>query len=138
MLFESVILCDDIRFEATGKLLLIGVYSDIIQVPKLPLQLRSLSLAIKAKATSTGHLSFSVSVADPQGNALLDAGGELNYEGEAGRVIWLPVVMGPALLTTEGAYSLTITLGDGTPVHETFIVRKPVAPQVQLTSTPPN
>lgn len=138
ILFESLVLCDDVRYENNGKLLLIGVYSDIVQVIKLPLQLRSLGLAIKAKAMSTGRFSFSVSVADPQGNNLLDANGELNYEGEVGRIIWLPVVMGPALLTTEGTYGVRITLGDSAPVHETFIVRKTPVPEVRVTETKPN
>ncbi len=138
ILFESLVLCDDVRYENNGKLLLIGVYSDIVQVVKLPLQMRSLGLAIKAKVFSAGRFSFSVSVADPQGNSLLEAGGELNYEGEAGRIVWLPVVMGPALLTTEGTYGVRITLGDSAPVHETFIVRKTAVPAVQLTQARPN
>ena len=138
MLFEALVLCDDIRFESNGKLLLVGVYSDVVQVIKLPLQLRSLGLAVRGKAMSTGRMSFSVTVTDPQGNGLLDAGGELNYEGEPGRTIWIPIVMGPVLLTTEGQYGIRITLGDAAPVHETFVVRKAAAPEVQLTPVRPN
>jgi hypothetical protein len=138
ILFDSLVLCDDVRFENNGKLLLIGVYSDVVQVVKLPLQMRSLGLAIKAKVLSTGRFPFSVSVADPQGNQVLDANGELNYEGEAGRIIWFPVVMGPALLTTEGPYAVRISLGDGPTVHEGFLVRKAAMPAVQVTERPPN
>ncbi|MGH9365230.1 MAG: DUF6941 family protein [Thermoanaerobaculia bacterium] len=138
ILFESLILCDDVRYENNGKLLFVGVYSDVVQVVKLPLQLRSLGLAVKAKVLSTGSFSFSVTITDPQQNSLLDASGELNYEGEAGRTVWLPVVMGPALLTTEGAYGVRITLGESAPVHETFIVRKASVPAVQLTQAKPN
>ena len=54
VLFEAFVLCDDIRFENNGKLLLIGVYSDVVQVFKLPLQLRSLGLAVRAKALAKG------------------------------------------------------------------------------------
>ncbi len=138
ILFDSLVVCDDIRFENNGKLILIGVYSDVVQVLKLPLQLRSLGLAVKAKVLATGRLTFSVSINDPQGNSLLDANGEMNYEGEVGRVVWLPVVMGPALLTTEGAYAVRIALGDSAPVHENFIVRKAPAPEVRLTQGTPN
>src|SRR5206468_3343767 len=88
--FEALVLCDDVRFENNGKLLLIGVYSDVIQVVNLPLQMRSIGLAIKAKVDATGKFAFSVSVSDPQGNKLLDANGELNYEGEPGRTVWFP------------------------------------------------
>ncbi len=138
MLFEALVLCDDIRFESNGKLLLVGVYSDVVQVIKLPLQLRSLGLAVRGKAMSAGRISFSVAVTDPQGNGLLDAAGELNYEGEPGRTIWIPIVMGPVLLTTEGPYGIRITLGESAPVHETFVVRKAAVPEVQLTQVRPN
>ena len=138
MLFEALVLCDDIRSEANGKLLLVGVYSDVIQVIKLPLQLRSLGIAVKGKALSTGRVGFSVVATDPQGNGLLEAAGELSYDGEPGRTVWIPIVLGPVFLTTEGLYGIRITLGDSPPVHETFIVKKAVAPEVQLTQVRPN
>jgi hypothetical protein len=138
ILFQALVLCDDVRFENNGKLLLIGVYSDVVQVVKLPLQMRSIGLAIKAKVLETGKFPFSVSVSDPQGNKLLDANGELNYEGEAGRTIWFPVVMGPALLTIEGSYAVRISLGDGPFVEENFLVRKTGVPEVRVTEKKPN
>jgi len=138
IVFDALVLCDDVRFENNGKLLLIGVYSDVVQVGKLPLQMRSLGLAIKAKVIATGRYQFAESVADPQGNQLLDASGEINYEGEPGRTIWFPVVMGPALLTIEGPYTVRIALGEGAPVHETFLVRKTGMPEVQVTEKKPN
>jgi hypothetical protein len=138
VLFEALVLCDDIRFENNGKLLLIGVYSDIVQVFKLPLQLRSLGLAVRAKPMSTGRISFSVTATDPQGNSLLEANGEMNYEGEPGRAIWLPIVMGPALLTTEGQYAVRIALGDAPPIHESFIVKKTPTPEPPTPAVRPN
>ena len=138
MVFESLVVCDDIRFESNGKLLFVGVYSDIVQVVKLPLQLRSLGLAIKARAMGNGRFTFSVMVTDPQGNSLLDTNGELNYEGEPGRIVWLPVVMGPALLTTEGTYGVRIVLADAAAVNETFLVRKAAVPEAPLLQTRPN
>ena len=124
VLYEALVLCDDIRFENNGKLLLIGVYSDVVQVFKLPLQLRSLGLAVRARAMTNGRITFTVTASDPQGNSLLEATGEMNYEGEPGRTIWLPIVMGPTLLTTEGAYGVRVVLGDAPAVHETFVVKK--------------
>ena len=129
VLYEALVLCDDIRFENNGKLLLIGVYSDVVQVFKLPLQLRSLGLAIRARAMSHGRIAFSVTASDPQGNSLLEANGEMNYEGEPGRTIWLPIVMGPTLLTTEGTYGIRVVLGDAPAIHEAFVVKKTPAEQ---------
>jgi len=138
-LFEAFVLCDDIRFENNGKLLLIGVYSDVVQVFKLPLQLRSLGLAVRAKAMSQGRIPFNVTASDPQCNHLLEANGEMNYEGEPGRTIWLPIVMGPTLLTTEGTYGVRIVLGDAPPIHETFGVKKtPAEPGAAPPALPTN
>ena len=138
VLFEALVLCDDIRFENNGKLLLIGVYSDVVQVFKLPLQLRSLGLAVRARAMARGRIAFTVTATDPQGNSLLEANGEMNYEGEPGRTIWLPIVMGPALLTTEGQYGVRIALGDAPPIHESFLVKKTPTPEVPATALRPN
>ena len=138
VLFEALVLCDDIRFENNGKLLLIGVYSDVVQVFKLPLQLRSLGLAVRARAMSKGRIAFTVTASDPQGNSLLEANGEMNYEGEPGRTIWLPIVMGPTLLTTEGTYGVRIALGDAPAIHETFVVKKTPAEQATATPLPTN
>ena len=138
VLFEALVLCDDIRFENNGKLLLIGVYSDMVQVFKLPLQLRSLGLAVRAKAMAQGRIAFSVTATDPQGNNLLEANGEMNYEGEPGRTIWLPIVMGPTLLTTEGQYGIRIALGDLPPIHESFLVKKTPGPEAPAAPARPN
>ena len=138
VVFQALVLCDDIRFENNGKLLLIGVYSDVVQVFKLPLQMRSLGLAVRAKAMSSGKIAFSVTATDPQGNSLLEANGEMNYEGEPGRSIWLPIVMGPALLTTEGSYGVRIVLGDAPAIHETFVVKKTPAQELLPAPLPPN
>jgi len=138
IVFQALVLCDDIRFENNGKLLLIGVYSDVVQVFKLPLQLRSLGLAVRAKAMSAGRITFTVTATDPQGNTLLEANGEMNYEGEPGRSIWLPIVMGPALLTIEGSYGVRIALGDAPPIHETFVVKKTPTPEPPPAVPAPN
>jgi len=138
VLYEALVLCDDIRFENNGKLLLIGVYSDVVQVFKLPLQLRSLGLAVRARAMSHGRIAFTVTASDPQGNSLLEANGEMNYEGEPGRTIWLPIVMGPALLTTEGSYNVRVALGDAPAIHETFVVKKTQAPEPPGATVRPN
>ncbi len=138
VVYEALVLCDDIRFENNGKLLLIGVYSDMVQVFKLPLQLRSLGLAVRARAMSKGRIAFNVTATDPQGNSLLEANGEMNYEGEPGRAIWLPIVMGPTLLTTEGQYGIRIALGDAPPIHESFLVKKTPTPEAPAIAPRPN
>ena len=138
VIFQALVVCDDIRFENNGKLMLIGVYSDTVQVFKLPLQLRSLGLAVRAKVMAAGRIAFSVTATDPQGNGLLEASGEMNYEGEPGRTIWLPIVMGPALLTTEGNYNVRVALGDAPAIHESFVVKKAQTPEPPAPPLRPN
>ena len=105
------------------------MYSNVVQVAKLPLQMRSMGWPFKAKVLATGRYQFAVSVADPQGNQLLDASGEIDYEGEPGRTIQFPVVMGPALLTTKGAYAVRIALGNGAPVPRRSSCARPGCPR---------
>ena len=56
---NSVIICDDIRTEVSGKLILIGIYSDYIVVPNFPLALR-LSFRFSGKRGDVDSLVFEV------------------------------------------------------------------------------
>jgi hypothetical protein len=85
-----------------------------------------------------GRIAFNVTASDPQGNSLLEANGEMNYEGEPGRTIWLPIVMGPTLLTTEGTYGIRVVLGDAPAIHETFVVTKTPAGEPVAAVLPTN
>lgn len=135
-LIETIVICDQVRQESNGKLFFIGVYSDVINVARLPLPLQ-LTFVIQARMTGSGSFAFSVSVTDPLGNKLADGiAGKGSYAGEPGRTVWLPVPL-PLVLSAEGEYVAAIDLEGAPGRHERFQVRKmsPLPPQI-VTSKP--
>lgn len=137
-IIEAVILCDQVRREDNGKLLLIGVYSDVITVPRLPLLIQ-LTLAIEVRVVHAGPFRFSIDVTDPLGNHVVEGlAGEGKYEGEDGRTSWFHIPLPPIVLSAEGPYVTKVDFF-GTPGrHDTFLVRKlvPTSVQVMTTSAP--
>jgi hypothetical protein len=138
MIVEAVVLCDAVRREDNGKLLLIGVYSDVIMVPRLPLTIQ-LTLAIEARVMQAGAFKFSIDVTDPLGNHIVEGlSGEGKYEGEDGRTTWFPIALPPVVLSAEGPYVAKVNFV-GTPGrHDTFLVRKLLPTSVQVTTSAPN
>lgn len=60
-ILESTIICDDIRMEANGKLLLIGVYPEGILINTTPLQIMlSIWIQFKMKLTKKTTFEFGV------------------------------------------------------------------------------
>ena len=57
----SVIICDDIRQETTGKVILVGVYAENLVVPSLPVSL-SLSFWIRLKRVEPGLSELTVRI----------------------------------------------------------------------------
>jgi hypothetical protein len=136
---EAVILCDQVRAETTGKLFLIGVFSDVVQVPSLPTPFQ-LCLAVLARAMSPGRLEFTIEVHDPAGNSALmqSVHGEGTYQGEKGRLTWMPIPLPPFVLMSEGEYMITLDFQGSAKTRQGFLVRR-AAPKVQITTgTAPN
>ena len=53
----EIIYCDEIRHESNGKLLYIGVYSEVLVVKAFPTILPKLCLSIKAATPYLSHFS---------------------------------------------------------------------------------
>jgi len=66
---ETVVLCDDIRQEANGKFLLIGVYGGNIVVPSFPANL-NLAVWILGHAATSGKVQVRLRVVGPQETVL--------------------------------------------------------------------
>lgn len=135
MIVEAVILCDQVRREDNGKLLLIGVYSDVITVPRLPLPIQ-LTLAVEIRVVQAGTFTFSIDVTDPLGNHVVEGlAGEGKYEGEDGRTTWFAVALPLFVLSAEGPYVAKVDFAGAPGRHDTFLVRKLVPTSVQVTTT---
>jgi len=62
---RSVILCDDVRQEVTGKEILIGVYNDSMIFPSLPGSLKQLILRISCDLLDKDLKTAVISLRDP-------------------------------------------------------------------------
>ena len=67
----NALICDDVRKEANGKDILIGVYSGNISVKKVPANIM-LSAWINLQIEEPGEFNFEVRVIDPSGRTIVD------------------------------------------------------------------
>jgi hypothetical protein len=67
--FESVVICDDVRFENSGKLILIGVYSSDIAVTRFPAQF-GLVVYCAGEVSTEGSLVAPLRIADEEGTVI--------------------------------------------------------------------
>jgi hypothetical protein len=104
------IICDDIRFEQNNKISLIGVYSDLILVPKLPFTFAKICLAQEfheAKVTKQVRLNLK----GPKLNVPPIVGVVSDKKPEIAR-IKLPICVGPVTFEQEGEYSFETYFDD--------------------------
>jgi hypothetical protein len=87
---EAVVLCDDIRQEANGKYLLIGVYGSNIVVRGFPTDLR-LAIWILAHPKALGRVRARIRVRGPQGSTLVEGGMEIDVrDKETAAIMAIP------------------------------------------------
>lgn len=72
------VFCDDIRDEASGKQIIIGVYGAEMFVPPLPINLQ-LSLWVRVQGIDPGNHSFSIKIIGPSGPTPIVAEGNLDH-----------------------------------------------------------
>ncbi len=138
MLIDAVILCDQVRREDSSKYFFIGVYSDLINVSRLP-HLMNMTIAVQVRVIQAGTFRFALSITDPLQNLVVEGlAGEGKYDGEEGRTAWLIMGLPPFVMTTEGEYVVNIDI-EGCPARsERFQVRKMIQPTVQVVTSAPN
>ncbi len=136
MTFEAVLICDQVRREDNAKLLFIGVYTDIVNVSRLPFPI-NLTLVAQVRVMEAGSFRFNVNVTDPLGNNVVEGlAGEGRYEGEEGRTAWFPIALPPFVMSAEGEYVARIDFDGGLGRSERFVVRKLIPPVQPITSAP--
>src|SRR5204863_9459139 len=103
--------CDDVRFEQFGKLILIGYYGVGISVPRLPVTLPKLSFLAQF-AYFTQERSVSVRLLTPSNTVLLEASDvEIGMRKDAGippefRQNYLFFQVVPMPLNEQGVYKV--------------------------------
>src|SRR5262249_52639797 len=123
----SVIVCEDVRQEVSGKEILIGVYNDSIILSTFPGLLPQLVIRVVVKILDQMATKFTLSIKDPHQNILKTWAGTfahgLDYKS--------PVVLGFRVLAIsfigQGNYSVHLGIDDEPVelIHE-FQVRQPI------------
>jgi hypothetical protein len=133
---EAIALCDQVRHEISGKLILIGLYNDIIMVQNLPTPLQFTVVPL-VRAHKAGPFEVSVELRDQHGNSMLPqkisaTGG---YTGEEGRAQWMPLPLPPFQMNLEGKYDVWVEFLGSAKRAFTFELRR-AQPVVQMKKEP--
>ena len=113
----SVIICDDIRREASGKEILIGVYAGVILLPALPTLLPTLSTRIEFTTSLSRADDLAVELRDPDGEVVFSVHGHMDMIGTDG-IQLISVVCNGVQFTKEGKHTLVFGRKDALePAH---------------------
>jgi len=104
---NAVLFCDDIRFEASGKLLIVGLYSGDLVVSSFPYTGRLSALVLFTGMPDDPHVKIRVSTAT--GAIFASAGFDLEaVEHEDDDLMYLPLP--PFLVSLSGPETLQIEI----------------------------
>ncbi|MCK9552252.1 hypothetical protein [Aquamicrobium sp.] len=127
---STVIICDDVRKELSGKDILIGVYSGTVNVPAYPTTFPA-AFWIEIEPEGAGSIHCEFTIATPSGNPPMKVGFDLDVV-EAGTAVF---VMGGVPLTLERDGDIVISAKIGN-ADETVVKRKSVKRVPLAASTP--
>jgi hypothetical protein len=124
---RSVLICDDVRHERSGKDICIGVYNGVIVIPRTPTLLPKIVIRIEIESIPTGKNLFKAEVIDPAKNPIFSAEGEIEPENSDDPVS-LALAIAPMPLLSIGRYIIKFGLKDAVQTAGYFKVRTGVVP----------
>ncbi len=116
-----LMVCDDIRVEASGKMMFIGVYNDeVINVPVVPMALLQLNIYSKWDTTLERIRRFEITIKSPNDSTVAHlVGGEdtlIDPAGMAKKYAVIHIGMAPFNIEATGEYKMNVKIND----HEQF------------------
>jgi hypothetical protein len=127
---KYTIICDDIRQESSGKMILIGVYVPHISIPQVPFVLPSLAFFQCFESDRIGNFSMRMRLEQMDvGRPLVEAMGMVNIPRPG--IGYAPLKLGNLQIPAFGTYVFTVTIeGERDPIISTFdVVLPPQIPQ---------
>jgi hypothetical protein len=123
----SLIICDEMRSETSGKDILIGVYRGIIVVPSVPMMMRQLAFRLPVFADQSIDGEFSLEVRGPDKNSLFKANGPGRLDpSDQGFEATFGIMIGPFQLAVYGIHDVRFSCPGIKPkVVGRFLVRAP-------------
>ena len=123
---KYIVLCDEIRVENNGKLMLLGVYTPDMSVPQLPFVIPSLTFFIALESDRPGNVQvrFAIQLLD-SGRSIAEGMGAVGFP-KPGLGI-MPVQLRNLPLQSAGTYVFSLTLeGQRDPItHSINVILAP-------------
>lgn len=119
---DSVIICDEIRTEVTGKQILIGVYAGVMLFSHLPIQIPKLVFRIQAR-TEAVISEFTFVIRTPN-NDIAGTVTDVIPPYDPSEPIILNIAVG-GIAVGAGVYAIELGLDDEPTKVQEFLVRQP-------------
>lgn len=126
------IVCDEVRQEIGGKLIIIGMYTPDIGVPMLPVVLPVLTFLVWAESDQRGDFHFQIKLTHLEtGQAVVQGAMGVRYEKPG--IALLPVRLTNVSIVGAGAYTFSLHLDGQDDLLTQFSVILNIPPlQVQM------
>lgn len=120
---KYTIVCDEVRREDNGKLIIIGVYQKVIAIPQLPFMLPTLTFFQSLESDRPGTWSLRIKIQHLEtGKNLLEGMGQMTFQQPGEGVNQLK--FGNVPITALGAYNFVIDVeGQNEPIITAFEVQ---------------
>lgn len=118
---RSVIVCDDIRKEANGKEILIGVLAGVVNVPCVPIAAPTLGIRIEFISDRNEINDFIIEMRNPGGDIIFAATGSVKTDNTENSFIVSVVSNMPVIFNSTGIYK--IFAGSKDSVKEVYTLR---------------
>lgn len=105
----ACIICDIARRELGGKDILIGVYSNYIEVPSFPVALPNFAVWVELQTEETNIDNLEISILDPDNKVIINAKGKLEISSKA-HSVGIPMQFANMTFTKSGKYTIKIGL----------------------------
>jgi hypothetical protein len=120
---DSIIICDDIRVEVSGKQILIGVYADVLLFPQLPTQISKLVFRIQVSPIEANLSNLKFIIRSPSNDVVANVDGVLPKYNVAEPVLITMGVVG--LAVGPGTYTVELGLDQEPETIHHFLVSLP-------------
>lgn len=133
---KYTVICDDIRQEINGKMMLIGVYTPNISIPQVPFVLPSLAFFQCFESDRPANLTIRMRLEQMEvGRPLLEAMGMISVPRPG--IGYAPLKLGNVQIPAFGTYTFTVTVeGEREPIITTFDIVLPPQPQMTMGGSP--
>jgi|GEM_PF-3543873 len=125
---ESLMICDDVRSEANGKEIIIGLYKDEIIFDSLPAMLPTLAFRVAVRVAKQISGNMVLEVSGPDKKALLRHEVD-RHVYDAGKLFGMVVHMSQVPFDTAGEYGVWFGINRKPEKIGTFTVRQGPVPK---------